>query len=123
VGDSDTTVGVQAGAVGIPAATNAMARLIERLTVAAATDDVKGEGGSNVVVDGNRAVAASPLVKSPSISSKSTTSAPVAPKINWDGRLGASGPPVASSSAWLENFLNGLARTGDNPNERIRIKL
>jgi len=114
VGDSDTTVsGPAAG----------LARLIEALAAQAGTDDLNGELGTNSIEQGNRASTAAGLVKSVSIASRGTGT-PSAPSIDWNGRLGDSGPKAGGAASWLENFVNRLARTPtDDPNGRIRIKL
>jgi hypothetical protein len=114
VGDSDTTVAGPA---------SGLARLIEHLGVSSASDSALGEGGVNSVENGNRAATPSGLVKHSSISSRGA-GAPVAPKIDWNGRLGDDAPQAGTASSWLENFVNRLARTpADDPNSRIRIKL
>ena len=114
VGDSDTTVAGPA---------SGLMRLIEQLAVSSASDSVLGEGGVNAVENGNRAATPSGLVKSVNVSSRGS-GAPVAPKIDWNGRLGEDGPKAGGVASWLENFVNRLARTpADDPNSRIRIKL
>jgi Ca2+-binding RTX toxin-like protein len=113
VGDSDTTVAGPA---------SGLARLIDQLAVSAASDDAKGEAGTNGVENGNRAATPSGLVKHASVSSRGA-GAPAAPKIDWNGRLGEDAPPAAGASSWLEDFANRLGRSDEDPNSRIRIKL
>jgi hypothetical protein len=108
------TGGVASGLV------SALARLIEKLGVSSATDDIKGDLGTNTIEQGNRAIATAPLVKTASISSKGAGK-PVTPVIDWNGRLDADVPP-SSTSGWLESFVNALGRDSD-PNKKIRIKL
>jgi len=118
-GDSETTVAVQSGGM-VSGLVSALARLIDRLGVTSSSDDIKGDAGTNTVENGNRAVAPSSLVKSASISSKGSGT-PVAPVINWNGRLDAD-VPASSANGWMESFVNGLGREED-PNARIKIKL
>jgi hypothetical protein len=118
VGDNATTV-VQGGGL-MSGLMSALGRLIDRLGVSSATDSLTGDAGSNTVEQGNLATAAAPLVKSASVAAKGSGT-PMAPVIDWNGRLDAD-LPVGSNSEWLESFVNELGRE-QNPNSKIRIKL
>jgi Ca2+-binding RTX toxin-like protein len=76
VGDSDTTLALLGNGGVAPVGSFGMTRLAEKLTVAAGTDDLKGELGINITEQGNRA--ATTLVKTVSISALSKTSVPAA---------------------------------------------
>jgi Ca2+-binding RTX toxin-like protein len=119
VGDNDTTVAVQSGLTG-SGLLSTLARLIDKLGITATSDSVSGDAGTNTVEQNNRAVAPSNLVRSASISSKGSGT-PTLPVIDWNGRLDAGLPP-ASSSDWLDSFVNQLGREQD-PNSQIRIRL
>ena len=106
VGDSDTTVALLAGSAQGPAGSFGMTRLAERLTVAGGNgDDMKGEAGTNVVEQGNRAIAPKTLVKTVSISVLSKTSLPATPPvINWNGGVCDDVTANGTQAAWMEDF-------------------
>jgi hypothetical protein len=100
-----------------------MTRLMERLTIAAGNDDIKGDGGTNVVEQGNRAIAPKELVKTVSISALSKTNLPAAvPVIDWQGQVCDT---ATGSAGWVDDFVNSLGQSGNdrNPNSKIRIRL
>jgi Ca2+-binding RTX toxin-like protein len=119
VGDNDTTVAVQSGGTS-SGLLSALGRLIDRLGIASATDDARGDTGINTVEQGNRAATPTGLVRSATVSSKGTGT-PTAPVIDWSGRLDAD-LAASSSSEWFDSFANGLGREQD-PNAHIRIDL
>jgi len=123
VGDSDATVALLSGSVAGPTGSYGMTRLMEKLTIAAGNDDIKGDGGTNVVEQGNRAIAPKELVKTVSISALSKTNSPAAvPVIDWQGQVCDT---ATGSAGWVDDFVNSLGQSGDdrNPNSKIRIRL
>ena len=108
-----------------PTGSYGMTRLMEKLTVASSSDDIKGDAGTNVVEQGNRAIAPKELVKTVSISALSKTNLPAGvPVIDWQGQVcDTSGS--SSGAGWVDDFVNSLGQSGSerNPNSKIRIRL
>ena len=125
IGDSDTTAALLGNGGVAPAGTFGMTRLAERLNVSARSDDLKGEAGTNVTEQGNRA--ATTLVKSVNISALFQTNPPAAaPVIDWQGEICGDGSGSGGERRdWLGDFVNGLGQSDNdrNPNAKIRIKL
>jgi len=122
VGDSDTRAALLGNGGVAPAGTFGMTRLAEKLTVAAGTDDLKGELGTNLTEQGNRA--ATTLVKTVSIAALSTVSLPAAaPVIDWQGQV--CGDSAGKGAGWINDFVNSVGQSDKdrNPNSKIRIKL
>ena len=128
VGDSDTLVALIAGGAAAPVGTFSMNTLIEDLSVAANSDNLNGDAGTNLLEQGNRALVPKTLVKKSSIASLSKTGVPAQPPvIDWKGGFcGAGCGPLASAGAgWHVGFVTALGRSAQeqNPNAGLLLRL